>query len=104
MTPWRSTADRKPPTPATFEGSPARRGIAMPRAVSQDDGDGRVMVVMILLAGIIRPVQTIVRREPWGAGAMLGLIITLCAARALLIQALLRWADRRRQRRVGSSP
>ena len=103
MTAWRATASRKTRKPAAFVGSPARLEIAKARSGSVDDDGDRVIIIMILLVGIIRPVQAIVRHETWGAEATLGLLMTVFAARALVVQALLRWVDRRRQRRAGPS-
>jgi hypothetical protein len=42
------------------------------------------LLLMLLLVGLMRPIQAFVRQESWGAEAVLGLLMAGLAARALL--------------------
>jgi hypothetical protein len=58
------------------------------------DGD-QFLLWLMLLVGIIRPIQAVIRHETWGVEATVGLLMTALAARALLVDAWVGWRHRR---------
>ena len=52
----------------------------------------RKLLAMIMVVGIVRPVQAVIRGERWGPEAVVGLLMAILAARALLLEVVVRWS------------